>query len=181
MLTKLVVAGMVSVAILAATAPTRGARAQYPPPNGNCVITTSASAVASGGSATVTVTVRDGNGNPQANVPVPVNITRQPAADASLTLGNSTTDANGVVTGTLKLGTTGGSVEVTASPAGMSCKATVTVGTTTVAPEVALPNTGAGSSSGGTASIIWVTLAVAAAGAFVAGIGLRRTSRDAGR
>lgn len=177
MLTKLVVAGMVSVAILAATAPSRGAHAQYPPPNGNCVITTSASAVAAGGSVTITVTVRDASGNPQSGVPVPVNITRQPGSDASLTLGNSTTDANGKVQGTLKLGATGGSVEVTASPPGMSCKATVTVGTTTVASEVGLPNTGEGSSAGGAGSMLWISLALAAAGAFVAGVAIRRTSR----
>jgi hypothetical protein len=181
MLMKLFVAGMVSVAILAATAPARGARAQYPPPTGNCVIVTSASAVASGGSVTVTVTVRDGNGNPVANIPVPVNITRQPGTDASITLVNSTTDANGQVTGTLYVGTTGGQVEVTASPAGLSCKATVTVGTITTAPGVLLPSTGAGIGSGRALSAIGVSLSLAAAGAFVAGIGLRRRSRHAGR
>ena len=181
MRTKLIVAGMVSVAILAATAPSRGAHAQYPPPNGNCVIVTSASASAPGGSVNVTVTVRDGNGNPSANVPVPVNVTRQPGTDASVTVGSSTTNASGVVSGTLKVGTTGGAIDVTASPAGMSCKATVTVGASAVASEVALPNTGAGSSSGGTSSIVWASLMLAVAGAFVAGMGLRRTSRDASR
>ena len=181
MLTKLVVAGMVSVAILTATAPTRGAHAQYPPPTGNCVIVTSASSAAAGGSVDVTVTVRDGNGNPSANVPVPVNVTRQPGADASVTVGSSTTDASGAVSGALNVGTTGGAIDVTASPAGMSCKATVTVGTAAVAREVALPNTGAGSSPNGNAAFVWVSLIFGAAGALVAGMSLRRRSRHAGR
>ena len=181
MLTRLIVAGTVSVAILAAWAPARGANAQYPPPNGNCVIVTSASAAVQGGSVTVTVTVRDGNGNPQANVPVPVNVTRQPGSSASVTMDSSTTDASGTVRGTLHVGTTGGTVEVTASPAGMSCKATVTLGTTTVAPQVALPATGAAHEPDNIGSTLWASVALAAAGAFVAGVGFRRTSRNAGR
>jgi len=179
MLTKLIVAGIVSVAILAATAPARGVHAQYPPPTGNCVIVTSATSAAPGSTVTVTVTVRDSNGNPSPNVPVPLNVTRQPGGDASVTPGSATTDANGMVSGTLKVGTTGGAIDVTASPAGFSCKASVTTGTSTVASDVALPNTGAGDTTGSsTASVVLASLMLTA-GAAVAAVGLRR--RDVNR
>jgi hypothetical protein len=181
MFMKLVSAGITSMAILAATAATNGVHAQYPAPTGNCVIETSASSAAAGGSVQVTVTVRDGNGNPSANVPVPVNVTRQPGADASVAFPNATTDANGSVSGTLNVGTTAGAVDVTANPAGMSCAATVTVGQSASAPEVALPNTGAGTASGGSEFILWAAMALAGAGALVAGFGLGRTAKDDGR
>jgi hypothetical protein len=177
MFVKLVSAGIISMAILAATVATQSAHAQYPPPTGNCVIVTSASSAAAGGAVQVTVTVRDGNGNPSANVPVPVSVTRQPGGDASVTVGNSTTDASGSVSGTLNVGTTGGAVDVTASPEGISCAATVTVGESAIAPEVALPNTGVEASSGGPGALLWASLALAAAGALVAGFGLGRTAK----
>ena len=175
MLRKLVVAGIVSVAVLGAMVFTQGAHAQYPPPVGNCVIVTSATSAVAGGSVNVTVTVRDGNGNLQSGVPVPLNVTRQPGTGASVNPSSGTTNTNGVVTGVLNVGPTGGAVDVTASPAGMSCSATVTVGAQAVESQVALPNTGTGAGAGSATPILLASILLAAAGAVAAGIGLRRS------
>lgn len=175
MLMKLVVAGVVSVAVLTVAVSTRGAHAQYPPPVGNCVIVTSGTSAPGGGSVNVTVTVRDGNGNLQSGVAVPLNVTRQPGTGASVTPPSGTTDASGVVTGVLNVGSTAGAVDVTASPAGMSCSATVTVGTQAVESQVALPNTGTGGSAADATTILFASILLLAAGAVVAGIGLRRS------
>ena len=182
MLTRLTIAGMISVAVLAATVHAAGVSAQYPPPTGNCVITTSATAGAPGSTVTVTVTVRDSNGNPAANVPVPLNVTKQPGTGASVTPANATTDASGVATGTLTLGSTGGLVEVTASPSGVSCKASVTAGTAAVAAGVNLPSTGDGATASSTAlPHLLAALLLAGAGAVVVGAGLRRSARGSHR
>jgi hypothetical protein len=175
MLTKLTIAGMISVAVLAAASRAGSVSAQYPPPTGNCVITTSATTSAPGSTVTITVTVRDENGNPVANVPVPLSITKQPGNDASVTAGSTTTDAQGKVTGTLNLGSTGGIVEVTATASGVACSASVTAGTAAVAPAVALPSTGAGAIAGGDAMPRGiVAMLLAGIGAVVAGAAVRR-------
>lgn len=179
MLTKLTIAGMISVAVLAAAGRASSVSAQYPTPNGNCVITTLATASGIGSSIDITVTVRDENGNPLANVPVPLSITNQPGSDASVAAGSTTTDASGKITGKLNLGSTGGLVEVTATASGLSCRATVSAGTSAVASDVNLPNTGTGTSTAGDAlpDGLVATL-LAGMGAAAAGAALRRRAKS---
>jgi hypothetical protein len=175
MFTKLAIAGMLSVAVMAATVHAGSVSAQYPPPTGNCVILTSATAGAPGSTVNVTVTLRDGNGNPIVGAPVPLNVTKQPGTGASVAPISPSTNASGVATGTLTLGSTGGVVEVTASPSGVSCRASVTAGTAAVAADVALPNTGDGATA--SSSMLGQVLAammLAGFGIATAGVGLRR-------
>jgi len=179
MLTKLTIAGMISVAVLAAASRAGSVSAQYPPPTGNCVITTSATTSAPGSTVTITVTVRDENGNPVANVPVPLNITKQPGNDASVTAGSTTTDAQGKVTGTLKLGSASGIVEVTATASGVSCSASVAAGAAAVLPEVALPSTGTGATAAGAAMPRGIAaMLLAGIGMVAAGAVIRRTAKS---
>lgn len=180
MLTKLTVAGMISIAVLAAVARTETGtvQAQYPPPNGNCVATTSAATAAPGGSVIVTVTVRDVDGKPLANVPVPLVVSQQPGGDASIVPGATTTDANGQVTGTLNVGTASGVVEVSATASGVACRASVVNGKGEVAARVDLPNTGTGATAGGAAMPSRLALIMLAGiGAVAAGAALRRSVR----
>jgi len=180
MFTKLTVAGMISVAVLALVARTGTGTvsAQYPPPNGNCVATVSAATAAPGGSVIVTVTVRDVNGNPLANVPVPLSITQQPGNDASIVPGATTTDANGQVTGTLNVGTASGVVEVSASASGVACRASVVNGRGEVASQVGLPNTGTGAAAGDLVMpSALLAIVLAGFGTVVAGVALRRADR----
>ncbi|MBI5285044.1 MAG: hypothetical protein HY874_08125 [Chloroflexi bacterium] len=180
MLTKLTVAGMISIAVLAAVARTETGTvsAQYPPPSGNCVILTSATTATPGGSVNVTVTVRDVDGKPLANVPVPLVISQQPGGDASIVPGATTTDANGQVTGTLNVGTASGVVEVSATASGVACRASVVSGKGEVAARVDLPNTGTGPTAGdGVMPSGLLAILLAGLGTVVAGAALRRSER----
>lgn len=180
MFTKLSIAGVVSAVVLLAAWHANSASAQYPPPNGNCTVTIDTARVDAGGSANVKIVVRDVNGNPVPNAAVTVVISKQPGSGASVTMNSSTTDANGVVTGTVKVGSTAGVVEVSATPQGTGCSAQVVAGQGAVAPEVALPSTGTGTGSGGAQRGIdgmLVLLTLAGAGVVAAGAAARRAAR----
>ena len=181
MFTKLTIAGTIAAGILfAATAHAGSVRAQYPPPQGNCVVTTSATTQATGGSVTVTVTVRDATGNPVANTPVTLAVTKQPGSGATITPASGSTNASGQISGTLNVGNAAGAVEVTATPADTSCRASVVSGQGAVAAEVALPNTGDGASVGGASTAMLALIgALAVGGSLAAAAGLRRNgARD---
>ncbi|HYM15556.1 MAG TPA: Ig-like domain-containing protein [Dehalococcoidia bacterium] len=177
MFTRLSIAGIAAALLLVVAAHANSASAQYPPPSGNCAITIAAAQAAPGGSAPVTVTVRDVNGNPVPNSPVSVTITSQPGTDASLAMNGAATDANGVVTGTLHVGTTAGSVKIGATPSGNACSAEVVVGQGQVAAQVNLPNTGTGPGANGAPSVLIALLVAAGSAVAVAGLGVRRMSR----
>ena len=135
--------------------------AQYPPPNGNCVISSSASTAIPGSSVGLTVTVRDASGAPMANVAAPLSVASQPGNDASVSANSSATNASGQLSGTLNAGTAPGVIVVTASPSGTSCSASVVTGAGQVAAAVALPNTGTGpdGTTGSGARFAVITLA----------------------
>lgn len=177
MFTRLSIAGIAAALLLVAATHVNSASAQYPPPSGNCAITVAAAQAAPGGSAAVTVTVRDVNGNPVANSPVTVTITSQPGNDASLAMNGATTDANGVLGGTLHVGSTAGSVKIGATPSGNACSAEVVVGQGQVASQVNLPNTGTGPAGNEAPSALIALLLVAGAAVVLAGVGVRRMSR----
>ena len=162
-------AGAVIAAALVFAAYGGVASAQYPPPEGNCVLSLSSTTVPPGGSAGVTVTVRDVNGNPLANTNVTLSITKQPGAGASVTPASATTDANGMVTATVNAGTTGGVIEVTASAPNVKCSGSLAAGSSAVE-VVAAPNTGTGDASrrAGASPLAAALVLLAAGGAAVA-------------
>lgn len=174
MFTKLIIAGTIAAGVLFAASPQAGSvLAQYPAPQGSCVVTTTATTATSADNVTVTVIVRDANGKPVPNMPVTLAVTKQPGTGATVTPTSATTNSAGMVTGTLKVGTATGAVEVTATPTDVSCRASVVAGSGEVAAQVALPNTGDGGSSA-TNSTGLLALTVLGAGVAAAGIGLRR-------
>jgi hypothetical protein len=174
MFSKLTIAGLISSAVLVAAFHAGGAHAQYPAPNGNCSVATSATTTNANGSVTLTVTVRDVNGNLASNQAVTLQVTKQPGSDATVTPNSGVTNAQGQITATLHSGSKAGVVEVSASPASTGCAASVVVGSGEVASEVNLPNTGTGATAGGDSPFAPIALAVALAGAALMGAGALR-------
>lgn len=174
MLTRIAVAAA-SIALLAAVgAP--GAHAQYPPPSGNCALTTSVTTAAVNGTGTVTVIVRDANGAAVAGVPVSLAVTKQSGAGASVTPATATTDSAGKITATLNVGANAGQVEVTATAAGVSCRGSVVVGSGDVSGSVRLPNTGTGFVANDDTPMLGLVLLIGDAVA-LGGVARRRTAR----
>lgn len=170
MFARLLLAGTIALGSLAGSLAV--ASAQYPPPVGNCVVAASATATGQGGAVHLTITVRDLDGNVVQGEPVALSVTKQPSGAASVRAAAATTDANGVVTAVLNVGSAAGVVEVTALTAEVSCRASVTVQGGEVEGAVELPETGSGpSDSLGVQGL--ATLAFSA-GALLVGAGIRR-------
>lgn len=144
MLTKLTIGGVVAVAVMLAASHAVRVSAQYPPPEGNCVISTSAATTDPHGNVGVSVTVLDINGKPVPGVPASMSISRQPGSGAALTADRSATDGSGVVTGALAAGANAGVIGISARTAVVSCAASVVVGEGAVLAAVGLPDTGVG-------------------------------------
>ena len=174
MIGKLTVCAALAAAIVAVATQRSSVSAQYPPPTGNCVISSSASTAIPGSSVAITVTVRDASGTPVANVAVPLSVASQPGSDASVATGSSATNASGQLPGTLNVGTTSGVVVVTASPAGTSCSASVVTGAGEVAGAVTLPNTGSGASGTPVPAAGLAVIALGGAGVIAAAVAMRR-------
>lgn len=163
MFTKIAIGGlMTGVAAVAVALHSGRAMAQYPVPQGSCVITTSAAVVDPRAAVSVGATVLDVNGNPVPGVVADISLSRQPGSDAALSGSGGTTDAAGVVAAQLDAGSTGGVIGLTARTDAVSCSATVVVGDGAVLGAVSLPDTGTGSAAGGDS--------LAAFGAFLLGI-----------
>lgn len=178
MLGRMMLALLLPVAGLAAMAGV--ASAQYPPPVGNCVVTTTATATDQGGSVRLTITVRDLDGNPVAGEPVALSITAQPGNDASVAADASATDGNGVVMATLNVGSTPGVVTVQALAEEVSCSGSVSVMGGEVQPEViAPPDTGfgPGGSNGDGIPLAGVAFAVVALGVMAVAVGTSKKPR----
>jgi len=129
--------------------------AQYPPPSGAASLDGTlegSSATASlGGSVALTLTVVDTSGNPAAGKTCTLHIYSQPGTDASVTQDSTATDSAGVITGTLYVGTTAGTVEVRASCGDVFAAFSVVAGGVAVPPqaplepaEITMPPTGVG-------------------------------------
>lgn len=178
MLGRMLVALMLPVAGLAAMVGV--ASAQYPPPVGNCVVTTTAAATDEGGSVRVTVTVRDLDGKVVSGEPVAVSITAQPGSGASVVADATATDVNGVVMATLNVGSAAGVVTVQALAEDVSCSGSVSVVGGEVQPEViAPPDTGfgPGASNGSSVPVAGLAFAAVALGAMAVAVGASKKTR----
>lgn len=179
MLTKLTIGGVVAVAVMLAAPHAVRVSAQYPLPQGNCVISTSATTTDPHGTVGLSVKVVDINGNPVSGVPAALSISRQPGGDASLTANGSATDASGVVSGALAAGASAGVIGIGARTDAVSCSASVVVGAGAVLAAVNLPDTGAGSNAGGDAPATLVAFLLGTLGltAVASALRLRRERR----
>ncbi len=128
---------LISLAVQGATA---GAQT-YPPPVGSLSAEVGPSAATVGSTATVTATVRDEAGDPVVGAEVVFQIASQPGADAAFANGLSettaTTDASGVATAVLTVGSTTGNVIVDVTSGDIASQVTVQV-----QPPAGLPPTG---------------------------------------
>jgi hypothetical protein len=93
--------------------------AAYEPPTGSATLSAtlsgSSTTVSVGGSTVLTLTVVDSSGDPVEGKSCELYISSQPGTDAAVTQDSTATDASGVITGSLYVGTTLGTVEVTAN------------------------------------------------------------------
>jgi hypothetical protein len=136
----------------------RDAAANYPQPSGSATLTGSLSgsstAVSVGGSTVLTLTVVDSSGNPVEGKSCELYISSQPGTDAAVTQDSTATDASGVITGTLYVGTTPGTVKVTANCGDLFAGFSVVAGTAAApqAPlepgQITMPPTGVGPAYG---------------------------------
>jgi hypothetical protein len=134
------------------------ALAQYPPPAGTVTAASDADAAPTEGSVDVTCTVLDTAGAPVAGELCTFTIESQPGTDATIGTGPVTeiTDANGVATATLYVGSTPGDIVVEVEARGLSSQVTVTAGgepgiappAAPSAPVSQLPATGGGGIAG---------------------------------
>jgi hypothetical protein len=100
----------------------------YPAPTGNCALAMTATALV-GTQTPILVTVLDANGAPVAGATVDFSIVTQPGTDATVTADASLTDALGVVTGTVSVGTAPGVVQILATAPTVSCGGSIVVST----------------------------------------------------
>jgi hypothetical protein len=129
--------------------------AAYPQPSGSVTLTGSSTTVSVGGSTELTLEVVDSAGSPVAGKACTLYISSQPGTDASITQDSATTDAGGVITGTLYVGTTRGTVEITANCGNLFAGLSVVAGTA-AAPQapvepgrITMPPTGVGPAADG--------------------------------
>jgi len=154
--------------------------AAYEQPTGSATLTGSSTTVSVGGSTELTLTVVNSAGNPWAGKSCELYISSQPGTGASVTQGSATTDAGGVITGILHVGTTLGTVQVTANCgnlfAGLSV---VVVAGAAVAPpqapvepgRIAMPPTGVGPAAYGEPSGLGLFIALLAGGSLTLAAG----------
>lgn len=156
----------IAVLLLMAISNSGMARAQYPTPSGNLTVAASQTTATAGQSVTVTATLLDVNGTRLASHSCTLNILSQPGTDASVTPANANTDASGVVTATVNVGTTPGTITVRVTCGSVIGSVSVVAGAS-VRPSlpprsaVELPNTGSGASGQSHGSDITGVLAAA--------------------
>jgi len=158
--------------------------AQYPPPVGSVTASVSEPAPTTGASVTATCVVVDSQGQPVADEPCTFTIISQPGTDATLGAPSVTvnTNAQGVATATLSVGTKPGTIVVGLSAMGIQSQ--VTVNTQTPAATVpagaepgAAPPTGAGDGEEGQVpTAVWGVAIGAAVGLALASLLLWRAA-----
>jgi hypothetical protein len=109
------VVGLAVVAALLGLVSVQETAANYPPPAGSAELTGSSTTASVGGDVTLALTVVDSAGDPVAGKACEVYISSQPGTDASVTQDSAATDADGVITGSLYVGTALGTVQVVAN------------------------------------------------------------------
>ena len=154
---------LATIGLLVALAIAGGtASAQYPPPVGSVTTDASDTTPATGASVTCTCEVLDTVGNPVAGEVCTFTIVSQPGTDASLSSATAVTNAQGIATVTLFVGSTLGSITVSSEARGIQSQVTVTaeaatpVATATPAAPGAAPPTGAGQGDGGMPVALWI-------------------------
>jgi hypothetical protein len=144
---------VVALAVLAALIGSLSAKetAAYPQPSGSVTLSGSSTNVSVGGTAELTLTVVNSAGNPIAGKSCELYISSQPGTDASIIQDSATTGADGVITGSLYVGTTRGTVEVTANCGNLFAGLSVIAGAAVAPPQapvepgrIAMPPTGVG-------------------------------------
>jgi hypothetical protein len=115
--------------------------AQYPPPAGSVTAGVSNPTPGPGASVTVTCTVLNNQGQPVANEPCTFTIVSQPGTDASLGAPSvtATTNAQGIATAVLSVGTTPGAIVVKTSAMGVQSQVTVSPKAATAVPAATVP------------------------------------------
>jgi CSLREA domain-containing protein len=136
--------------------------ATTPPAGGSVEVTVSDATPQVGDTVDVSVTVEDANGDPRAGVACTFTIVSQPGSDADLSSTTGTTDANGVATTDLDVGTTPGTIQVQADCEGLSEVLDVVV-------SPGLPETGVGGRSGPAHDTLALVLAAMTATALFCG------------
>lgn len=166
MLTKLAVGGLVTaMATLALASQSGRVSAQYPPPEGNCAVTTTATTTEPHGTVGVSVTVLDVNGKPVPGTATDLAISRQPGGGGASLSGNApATDGQGVVKATLGAGGGSGIIGLSAHTASVACAGSVVVGEGAVLATVALPNTGDGAGASGDSPMVFAAFLLGAMG-----------------
>lgn len=182
----LAVVTMLTAGVLSGTV-----HADYPGPSGSVEIVAANTTANPGDIVGFTANVLDVNGNPVANATCTIVITNQPGTDAGVVQSSGETDANGVITGTVNLGSSPGSVVVNiACPVGEGSNQTVSATATFVvadssgpsSPPGSLPSTGTGlaTSNGGEYAQLAIALAVIGVILTVLGV-VRQTTQQRAR
>ena len=155
--------------------------AAYPTAAGSATLSASSTTVSLGGSTKLTLTVVDAAGKPAADKACQMFVISQPGTDASVTQDSAMTDAGGVITGTLQVGTTPGPVSVKANCGDVFTGVSVVAGAA-VAPtqtplqpaqpaQLTLPATGIGPAADGETSGLGLMIALLAGGSLTLAAG----------
>ena len=161
--------------------------AQYPPPVGSVTAGVSNPAPSTGASITVNCTVVDSQGQPVANESCTFTIISQPGTDATLGAPSVTanTNAQGLATAVLSVGTKSGAIVVSVSAMGIQSQVTVSPKAPGAAPPTlppgaqpgAAPPTGAGDGEEGQVpTALWGVAIGAAVGLALASLLLWRAA-----
>jgi hypothetical protein len=151
--------------------------AAYPQPTGSATLSGSSTTVSVGGSTELTLEVVNSAGSPVAGKSCELYISSQPGTDASVTQDSTTTDAQGAISGILYVGTTRGTVEVTANCGNLFAGLSVIVGVAAppqapVEPaRIAMPPTGVGPAADGEAYGLGRIIALLAGGSLTLAAG----------
>jgi hypothetical protein len=126
----------------------------------------------------LTLALVDSTGSPVAGKSCDLYISSQPGTDASVIQDSATTGADGVITGSLYVGTTRGTVEVTANCGNLFAGLSVIAGAAVAPPQapvepgfIALPPTGVGPAADGETYGLGLIIALLAGGSLTLAAG----------
>jgi len=152
------------------------ASAQYPPPTGSVSMSTSSATPATGTSVSISTTALNQFGTPAFGLSCTFQVLSQPGSGAVVDAGPKVTDANGVASTTLNVGTTPGSIVVGANCGELSSQVLVEV-QGAPAGTLRLPATGTGSEAAPTVPVLIVTLFATGLICVAGATSLRRAAR----
>jgi hypothetical protein len=154
--------------------------AAYGQPTGSVTLSGSSTTASVGGTVALTLTVVNSAGSPWAGKSCELYISSQPGTAASVTQDSATTGEDGVITGSLYVGTALGTVEVTANCGnlfaglsvivGVAAPPQAPVGLAPIAP-IAMPPTGVGPAADGETYGLGLIIALLAGGSLTLAAG----------